>query len=174
MILRQIKSLFKYYKISLVFMFNCQCRRPIFYCGRFRWRSQTRRRRWRSRCWRAQLQILVRRERCPFSPSWNVLLRRDPGWGQMRVAVVVVFVRDIVAFVSVFFAGSGKEAHVCLNVLLAVKIWFQRFDRLSVSILVYRNSAQGVMFKLNGLFIWLPLKSSLSTDPIRASTWVDR
>ena len=50
------------------------------------------------------------------------------------VAVGVVFVRDIVAFVSVFFAVSDKEAHECLDVLVVVKIWVQRLDRLSVSI----------------------------------------
>ena len=52
------------------------------------------------------------------------------------VAVGVVFARDIVAFVSVFFASSGKEAHECLDVLVVVKIWFQRLDRLSMSIQV--------------------------------------
>ena len=52
------------------------------------------------------------------------------------VTVGVVFARDIVAFVSVFVAGTGKEAHVCLDVLAVGKIWFQRLDRLSVSIQV--------------------------------------
>ena len=52
------------------------------------------------------------------------------------VAVGVVFERDIVAFVSVFCAGSGKEDHVCLDELAVGKIWFQRLDRLSVSIQV--------------------------------------
>ena len=59
------------------------------------------------------------------------------------VAVGVVFARDIVTFVSVFFASSEKEAHECLDVLVIVKIWFQRLDRLSMSI-----HAQGVMFKV--------------------------
>ena len=52
------------------------------------------------------------------------------------VAVWVVFARDIVAFVSVFFARSGKEAHVCLDVQAVGKIGCQRLDRLSVSIQV--------------------------------------
>ena len=59
-------------------------------------------------------------------------------WAEVKcvqgVAVGVVFACDIVAFVSVFFAGSGKEAHECLDVLVVVNIWFQRVDRLSVSI----------------------------------------
>ena len=46
----------------------------------------------------------------------------------------VVFARNIIAFVSVFFAGFGKDAHECRDALLVVKIWFQRLDRLSVSI----------------------------------------
>ena len=52
------------------------------------------------------------------------------------IAVGVVFARDIVAFVSVFFASFRKEAHVCLDVMVVVKIWFQRLDWLSVSIQV--------------------------------------
>ena len=50
------------------------------------------------------------------------------------VAVRVVIARDIVAFVSVFFVDTGKEAHVCLDVLAVGKIWLYRLDRLSVSI----------------------------------------
>ena len=52
------------------------------------------------------------------------------------VTVGVVFARDIVALVSVFFAGTGKQAHVCLDVLAIGNIWFQWLDRLSVSIQV--------------------------------------
>ena len=52
------------------------------------------------------------------------------------VAVGVVFARDIVAFVSVFFVDTGKEAHVCLDVLAVGKIWFQRLDKLIDSIQV--------------------------------------
>ena len=52
------------------------------------------------------------------------------------VTVELVFARDIVTFVSVFFTGTGKEAHICLHVLVIGKIWFQRLDRLSVSIQV--------------------------------------
>ena len=40
------------------------------------------------------------------------------------VTVGVVFARDIVAFVSVFFAGTGKEAHVCMDVLAVDKFDF--------------------------------------------------
>ena len=137
-ILLQIKFLFKYSELSIVFMFNCQSRRRCFYCGRFRWRSQNRRRRQRSRCWEALFQTLVRRGRSLASPSWNVLLRRDPGWGQMRTGRSrwgSLRARYLCLRLG-FFAGFEKEAHVCLDVLAVGKIWFQRLDRLSVSIQV--------------------------------------
>ena len=38
------------------------------------------------------------------------------------IAIGVFFTRDIVAFVSVLFAGSEKEAHVCLDALAVGKI----------------------------------------------------
>ena len=37
---------------------------------------------------------------------------------------------------------------MCLDVVVVVKILFQRLDRLSVSIDVQRNFAQGEMFKV--------------------------
>ena len=65
------------------------------------------------------------------------------------VAVWVVFARDIVAFVSGFFAGSGKEAHVCLDVLAVGKFGF---SGLTGWVFPSRCKeiffAQGVMFKV--------------------------
>ena len=57
----------------------------------------------------------------------------------MRTGIAdgVVFARDIVAFVSVSVAGSGKDIYVCLDVLVVgKKNWFQWLDRLSVSMKV--------------------------------------
>ena len=53
-----------------------------------------------------------------------------------------------VAFVPVLFAGSGKEAHECLAVLSTGVDWFQRSNRLSVTIKMYRNFAQGKILKV--------------------------
>ena len=133
-------------------MFSWQSRRLCFYCCEFRWCSQIRRRRRRSHRLLALLQTLVLRELAWL--SWNVPLLRYPGWGQMITVRSrwVIFAHNIVPFVSAFFAGSGKEARVGLNILSVGKLWFQMLDRLIVSIQVYRNFVQGVMFKVKRIY----------------------
>ena len=152
-----------------MFIFNCQSRRWWFYCGRFRWLSQTRlRRRW-LRCWQALLQTLVLCKRSFACPSWNVFLWRDLGYGQRRTgrSYWSSLCTQYRCLHLNFLCRFRKEAHVCLDILLFEKIWFQRLDHLSVSIQVYRNFVQSIMFKVERIFFtYILFKASLSMQPI--------
>ena len=86
--------------------------------------------------------------------------------GVQSRAFGIVLTRNIVAFLPVLFADSGKDAHVCLDVLTVGVVWFQRYNRLSVTIQMITIFSQAKFSKLNGFFVWISLKASLSTRPI--------
>ena len=91
--------------------------------------------------------------------------------GVQRVAFGVIFARNVVAFVSVFFAGSGKEAHECLDVLTAGIVWFQWSNRLSVSIKMYRNFAQGKILKVVWILRVAPIEGIIIDASDYESCW---
>ena len=63
---------------------------------------------------------------------------------------------SVPSFLFSLLAGSGRDAHDCLDVLTAGRVWFQLSVRFSITIQMYRrNFARGKPLKLNGFFVGL-------------------